>query len=58
MMWDKAAKRGDAGTPYSWRGTKPVEVINVMGAARTLAPDANGVFTLSLARDPVYVISR
>ena len=58
MMWDKAAKRGDAGTPYSWKGTKPVEVINVMGAARTLTPDANGVFTLSLARDPVYVISR
>ena len=58
VLWDKTAKRGEAGTPYSWRGDRPVEVIDVMGGSRTLAPDARGIFTLNLARDPVYVITR
>ena len=58
MMWDKAAKRGAKGTPYTWQGEKPVEVMNVMGASHTLKSDANGNFTLRLTRDPVYIITK
>ncbi len=58
MMWDKAAKRGAKGTPYTWQGEKPVEVMNVMGSSHMLKPDANGNFTLRLTRDPVYIITK
>ncbi len=58
MMWDKAAKRGAKGTPYTWQGEKPVEIMNVMGTSHMLKPDVNGNFTLRLTRDPVYIITK
>lgn len=58
VVWDKSVKRGET-TRYSMRVEKGqgVHAIDLMGSERTLVPDADGLYSVEVGIDPIYLLS-